>query len=336
MAQIKVIATDLDGTLIGNMADISSYPILAAQLRDLREKNGTIWVVSTGRTIKSFRKLFAPLRLMGLCPDFVITEHAYIHSLGHVFWLPHFLWNWHIRWRIFIHNLETKSLIRDCIETLQAVTWRVQVKRQTDMESWLTFPSTDDAQSAMNLLREKLKDKKHLILFQNGLQLEIKAVPFTKGLALSELIRYVGETTAGTLAIGDGYNDISMLHPDVAAMIACPANAAPDVMLTVHQHGGHVAQGTSLRGVVETIDAFLTNQISSALPPDWNTRQRISRASHRHNKRSRQNLTREIFLGLAVLLVAVLVLANFRLLPKSGLLMKPFNLAIKLLARVTS
>jgi hypothetical protein len=132
------------------------------------------------------------------------------------------------------------------------------------------------------------------------------------------------------LAIGDGHNDISMLDPEVAAMIGCPLNAAPEIVQTVNRLGGHIAQAHTLNGVLDVIQAYQTDSVRSEIPVSW--RKPGSSANpfptgktHRHHRR-RRRLRLYLFVG-AILLTALLSFANFDALPFSSVIAEPLRRA---------
>ena len=87
---------------------------------------------------------------------------------------------------------------------------------------------------------------------------------FSKGALLREYARLIGSDAAEILAIGDGYNDLSMLDRRVAAYLGCPGDAATDVCRAVKDAGGIVAQAPGPAGTASIIRQFC--QIASVSP----------------------------------------------------------------------
>ena len=79
---------------------------------------------------------------------------------------------------------------------------------------------------------------------------------FQKGSTLARLGGYLGIPAARTFAAGDNLNDLPMLHPDVAAYLACPGNSHPRVRETVLGHGGYLAQAHTGEGLAEALRFF--------------------------------------------------------------------------------
>jgi hydroxymethylpyrimidine pyrophosphatase-like HAD family hydrolase len=81
---------------------------------------------------------------------------------------------------------------------------------------------------------------------------------YDKGSTLAELSRLLDMPTAAILAIGDHQNDIAMLYGNVAAMVACPANAHASVKETVLRAEGHVSLLEAGEGTAEAIHLYRT------------------------------------------------------------------------------
>lgn len=138
-ANIRLIATDLDGTLIGRADELPLYADFAESLADLRQRNGTIWVACTGRSLKSFRRFFDPMRTSGLAPDYVIVSHAYIFKLTPCGYIPYVFWNVHIAYMVLSEWLNVRTAIRDWTALLTRGTIGVKVLRRRWDELALRF-----------------------------------------------------------------------------------------------------------------------------------------------------------------------------------------------------
>jgi hypothetical protein len=63
-------------------------------------------------------------------------------------------------------------------------------------------------------------------------------------------------TAEHCFATGDGHNDLAMLTPEVAGLLACPANAVEEVRDQVASHGGHVCVLGHGDGAVEALQTY--------------------------------------------------------------------------------
>jgi hypothetical protein len=161
---------------------------------------------------------------------------------------------------------------------------------------------------------------------------DVRSVPFTKGLAVSELARHLRISPADTLVIGNGHNDISMLKDEVAGMVGCPVNSEAEVMELVHQRGGHISESSALAGVLDVLDAYLNGAVHSGLPSWWkppsgrpNPRP-AKRRRHQRRPASPRSAGRRLVLG--ILAITVIVMAHFGVIPFSDRIMRPIQWVI--------
>lgn len=338
MPDIQLLATDLDGTLIGTANEFHYYSEFRDRVQVLRRQNGTVWAACTGRSMKSFKRFFSPMRTMGLSPDFVIVNHAYIHSLSRIGYLPHLLWNLRIRYLLMRDFWKVRRAINDWHKMITGVSIGVKtiVKRENRLR--LRFDSEESVAIAEELLMDKVKPYRHLKVFRYLLEIDVKAIPFTKGMALAELSHHLGIPAADILSIGDGHNDISMFEESVSANCGCPANAEAEVMEVVHYLGGHIARSNSLVGVIEVMDAFRDGKVHSELPEWWRRPSEGTNPSPQSRRGSHQDATgtRSFFVFVACVITVVMVFASLGLIPGGGLIMKPFYKLVQLVERCVS
>jgi hypothetical protein len=181
-----------------------------------------------------------------------------------------------------------------------------------------------------SLLQDKASDFQHLKVFRFGNEVDVRSIPYTKGLSLMELARHLNIGPGHILAMGDGHNDISMFDPEVALHTGCPANSETEVIEAVHRAGGHVASKSSLEGVIEILDAYETDSVRSNLPEDWPRAAAFDRPSSNgmaagtHHESRRGVLFRFVLCAVAAYVV-LLVFASFRAIPFSEAIMGPCN-----------
>jgi hydroxymethylpyrimidine pyrophosphatase-like HAD family hydrolase len=337
MRIIQLLATDLDGTLIGSATEFPLYTSFREKVRELRQNYGTIWVACTGRDLGSFKSFFSPLHAMGMSPDFVVVSHAYIFEKTRIGYMPHLIWNLRIAYIIWVNNITAREAITDWHDTITGVSGGVSTLKRTKSRVMLRFDSPDAARVASEVLQEKLRGFHHLQVFHAKDEVDVRTVPFTKGLSVSELARHLGIDKEEILTIGNGHNDISMLDRKVAGMVACPANSEPEVMKVVHREGGHISREKSLGGVMDSINAYQSDKVDSSLPGDYvdpvqKTHEKPRRSSRR--RRSRMSWRTMVLIGLAVYVV-LLVFASYGLIPYvSGLIVKPYHLCLRLLEKM--
>lgn len=95
---------------------------------------------------------------------------------------------------------------------------------------------------------------------RNSIYLRFCHRDYHKGSCLSEVARIHRVPTARCFAIGDSHNDLEMLHPDHAGMIACPVNAVPEISQAVSEVGGLVTTQAHGKGAVEALRHFFPHR----------------------------------------------------------------------------
>ncbi len=322
MPEIRLLATDLDGTLIGSRDEYDSYEPFRERLRDLSARHDTVWAIFTGRKLSSCRRVLAPMISGGISPDYLTAQHAYIYSVTprHRY-SPHLMWNAHIMGHIGINWIRSQRAIRQCHHAIRSRFRRVKTVCMNRGRLCMRFHNSDAVEAAAQIVRPITDTHANLQMFEYLTDLEIRIIPFTKGLATLELARQLRIPRANILAIGDGLNDISMLDNSVAAMTACPSNARAEVMQVVHETQGHISRSPSLAGVLEAIDAHIAGNVTGALPVNWEDlrldRQRSGAYAHSIRKRrpsKRGKALREMLIIGAAGGTMLLVLGHFGML----------------------
>jgi hydroxymethylpyrimidine pyrophosphatase-like HAD family hydrolase len=330
-----LLATDLDGTIIGGFSDFQYYPEFRESLDALQQAHGAVWVACTGRSMRRFLGFSRPLRSMGITPQYVIVHHAFVYQLTPFGYLPHLSWNIHILYHIWTDRMAARQALKRWHDMVTAGALGVRTLRYRKARVTLRFDSAVSAQTAVNMLKKDLTAYRHFQVFSQDSEVDICAIPHTKGVSLIDLERRLGVGREQTLAIGNGHNDLSMLDGDAAGMVGCPSNSEPEVMEMVNRLGGHISASRSLAGVVDVIDAFRTGRVHSELPVWWNSasvaRDHYGR-SHTHAKRHGSPHT--WWLVVVILYTVLLVFATFEIVPFSSLILKPYAVAGSLLQRL--
>jgi len=336
-ADIRLIATDLDGTLIGGVNEFPLYKDFRDSINELRRHHNAVWAACTGRSRRSFREFFSPMQSMDIMPDYVILNHAYISKLRPIGYVPHFSWNLRIRYLIWSSQLRSQDAIQEWHQLIRGGAHGVRTVRLRRNRLHLRFESAESARVAAELLRERVRPYRHLHVFEYMREVDVRPVPFTKGLAVQELASHLGVGRENILAIGNGHNDISMLEGTVAALTGCPSNSDGEVMEVVHGAGGHIASGRALSGVMEILRAYETGEVCSDLPKNWRPPDKQPHPRPEERKRHRKGRRRgwrKAWWGLAILYAVAMVFASFNLLPFSGLIMKPYNWLMSIVTRI--
>lgn len=258
---IRLLSTDFDGTLAGGGYSETCSPSLATELSAV-VREGAIWVVNTGRSLKSaldgVEKLRAPVS-----PDYILSSERHVYK-------PDGLGGWH-------DYGEWNAICRDHHDLLfgQCGTFFQEIEKLCERTEGLEVLSSSDrvpeglVAVSEELLDQATRELEHLpgkptdLHYQrSNIYLRFCHRRYDKGSALSELSRLLDMPTSHILTVGDHQNDISMLFGSVAAMVACPANAHPSVKETVLRAGGHVSALEAGDGTAESIHLYRTGKKS--------------------------------------------------------------------------
>lgn len=328
-SDIKLLVTDLDGTLIGSANEFPLYADFKEHLDELRASDKTLWVACTGRTYRSFSEFFYPMQSMGILPDYIIVRHAYILVHTKAGYIPRLFWNLHIFHLIWRQKMYAREILNHWRGMLTGAAAGVKVVEQGRGKLRLRFESEESANMAAAVLRDKLSQYKHLKVFNFLREIDVRPVPFTKGLAVSELARHLDVCSGNILAIGNGHNDISMFDSGVAGLVGCPSNSEAEVMRVVHECGGHVADKRALGGVLQILDSYKNGTVNSALPDWWvdppksQNNRNISHGA-KHRKSVKQLRHKSVFILAGVIYVTLVVFARFGIIPFADIILKPF------------
>lgn len=327
---MDMLVTDLDGTLVGTSTEFSLYTEFRDRLLEHRKRHNTVWVICTGRPLASFKRSMIPMASMGIIAEYAIINHAQIYGLTRFGYIPHFIWNFSIRWRVRREGLRLSRAITEWHNLIMTTVRRVRITNKDKRNLRMRFVYEDDVNAALTLLVPLVKQHQNLQLFRYRFEIDIRPIPFTKGLAVAELAQHLGVGPESILTIGDGYNDISMFDSHVAKRVGCPANAEPEVMQVVNQRGGHIANGQALAGVIEIMESFETGNIRSSLPDWWEDPALGSNPRHwKKEEKKRPGSWLTPLLVLTSGYAALLALAHCRMLGGfSFLITKPFYFVV--------
>lgn len=335
---IDLIAVDLDGTLIGPVNEFYLYPSFRDKLKELRGNGLRVWLVCTGRPFRGFKEVFTPMSMMGLEPDYVIVSHAYIFERTRFGFIPHLFWNLRIFFLQWLGQLYAREAVSEWHKMVVITTPKVKTLSKRRGSLRVSFESEESAILAAGVLREKINNFRHLRIFRYRNEVDVRSVPFTKGLAVSELCSHLGVQPENVLSIGNGHNDLSMLSSKVSGMSGCTANSDPELTEFIHDQGGHVSRKKSLAGVIDVLDAYIHDKVDSSLPDGWvystEAENPIPHRPRRPHKKKKYEPLTVLVLTMAVYSV-LMVFANYNLIPfVSKYILLPIKIATKIFEKL--
>lgn len=255
-----LLCFDFDGTLLNHESDPQFHPAMADLLRDFR-KSGGAWAINTGRSLS--QTLQGIEQHLFVKPDYIIAQECEIYRPGFFReWTDFGSWNRNARKAHagFI-NKQEKFLhaVRDHVETHPRAVFLLGDLGEVGIVA------EDDAQldQICIYVDQLMAHNTSVGYHRNGRYLRFSHAAYSKGTALRELGRLLNIPAERIFAAGDNYNDLSMLDPSIAGLLACPANALDPVKQHVQHHGGFIASRCASEGMLEALHHFF----KAPLPP---------------------------------------------------------------------
>jgi HAD superfamily hydrolase (TIGR01484 family) len=250
-----ILSFDFDGTL-HHPSELPPVPLAFFQLiRQLREEQGVVWGINTGRSLPQMVEGFTESSFPFL-PDWIVAREREIYFPDpHGDWLPETSWN--LRCEQEIHALFTRSgnllaRLRHEVEQHTGARWieldgePAGIIAQTDDEmEWIVAHIGPIASSEPDFAWQ-----------QNSIYLRFGHRDFQKGSSLSHLAAHYQLPISRRFAIGDSYNDLEMLDPSHTGMTACPANAIAAVREKILATGGFLAPASHGHGAVAALQHY--------------------------------------------------------------------------------
>lgn len=200
---IKLIALDMDGTLLDNEQNVSSQNKEAIKLA---KQKGIPTVLSTGRSLLTCREYAESLELSSFLVtsngseiwdssfklvDRNLIEHAHIEKL------------WELKQKYNIHFWASTT------ERL----WREEFPDKIVEHEWLKFGFDIPDDSIREAVLGELQESKQLeITNSSPTNIEINAVGINKAKALMKVCERLNITMDNVIAMGDSLNDIAMIE----------------------------------------------------------------------------------------------------------------------------
>ncbi len=250
---IQLLSTDFDGTLLS----VERAPHVAHELEDaiafLRE-SGAKWVINTGRSLD--------LTIQGLeeghfrfTPDFIIASERELYFRDRAEWKPFGEWNKSCQKDLTALFHVAAPLLKE-IGTFVRSSGKGSVLMEGGLIAGL-LATSEEAMSDLCIRIDEMRRSCPLLSYQrNSIYLRFSHLAYDKGSTLCELRRLLDISSEATFAVGDQFNDLPMLRPEVAGYLACPANAITEVKRAVANAGGFLADEPFGYGVLAAIRFF--------------------------------------------------------------------------------
>jgi len=251
---IELISTDFDGTLYAEF----ERPPVPESLQELiagLQKAGVKWVINTGRELTGLMEAIARARLR-VRPDYLVLveREIYVHRGGVYEGLE--------PWNHSCTRDHARLFERVKADVPKLTSW-IEERFQADVyeDPWSPFclvaQNNEDASAIVAYLDSYCAQVPHLSVMRNDVYARLNHTAYSKGTALSEIVRMLGVNKEAVFAVGDHFNDLPMLLRQHAGLLAAPANAMPEVKKAVVAQGGYVSQLECGHGVEEALRLHL-------------------------------------------------------------------------------
>ena len=258
MTDIKLVCLDFDGTIMCyDEPEGHLHPEVIAMLDRLSER-GIAWCTNSGRNAEDQSGILKRSVVHGLkhLPRALLCCESLIFEKSDGRYIPSEPWNSWVRVQMRDVQQTVQTMLKG---ELDAVVVRHAAKVYVSDEA-LAFYVTDADGRADRFhadVKKLVTRIQNASLTRNGGWVAILPSATGKGNLLRKYASLSGYRPEEVLAIGDHWNDISMLDGSSVRHVGCPADAMPEVLETVRKAGGIVASAKGPSGTVEIIEHHL-------------------------------------------------------------------------------
>lgn len=257
-----ILSFDFDGTL-HHPADQPPVPTAFFQtIRQLREEQGVVWGINTGRSMAQMVEGFIE-SCFPFLPDWVVAREREVYfpnQFGR--WVPDTKWNKSCEKEIhglFKHSKKLLAHLRHEIEQHTGAQW-IELEGEP---AGVISKTEEEMEWIVDHITSLVTAEPHFSWQRNSIYLRFGHRDFQKGSALRHVSDLYQLSVSRRFAIGDSHNDLEMLDVSNTGMIACPANAVAEVLQKVVSQGGFIAQSTHAQGSIEALNHYFSLQRAS-------------------------------------------------------------------------
>jgi HAD superfamily hydrolase (TIGR01484 family) len=251
---VQLISTDFDGTLFAEFENPPIPHALLALIAELKAE-GAKWIINTGREMSSLMETLARAGI-ALEPDYLVVVEREIHQHQDSQYLGLEEWN------TACTRVHAELFSRVLPALPRVIAWindHAHASIYEDAYSPLCLIARDNVQmdAIHQYLNEFCRAIPNLTVVRNDVYARFSHQAFNKGSALGEIARRLGIDSRSVFAVGDHLNDLPMLSPQYAGLLAAPANAVPAVKEAVRRAAGYLSVRPHGHGVADAIKYYL-------------------------------------------------------------------------------
>ena len=256
--RIRLVSLDFDGTILDYPPEGPVlHPVIISILNDLCYR-GIAWVANSGRALDELNEIVSASVANGLwnLPQaFLCLECMIYECRGQAIRAVE---PWNSRMVEILRDLHAR--VRIAIEPrLDEIRKRFTNEiAMSELYASFRLPDADAMPAELcNHLRVWLRDVEGVALTRNGSWVAIHSSHAGKGNILRVYADRAGYDFDEILAIGDHFNDLTMLDGTAAGYVGCPGDALAEVKDIVRAAGGFVADREGPLGAAEVIKNYL-------------------------------------------------------------------------------
>ena len=246
----RLIALDFDGTAAVYEPRMALHPGLMELLAQLR-CSGYGWVLNSDRCAETL------LEIAGLLPDkvrpeAVLSAQRFIHRRAcSGAYEPLQPWN---DSRMVLHRELWRSIEPFFGQWQREIEADFTIRDMVVNDLVFAYMVPDDENPALReRMRSYIRPWDAAQLSGNHEWSFILHADFSKAALLEHYCAVRGIAREKIIAVGDGYNDITMLDAGLTPHAGCPADACPEVRAAVRAGGGYIAGTSGPEGTMEVI-----------------------------------------------------------------------------------
>jgi HAD superfamily hydrolase (TIGR01484 family) len=247
---IKLIATDFDGTFHTEF----ETPPVPAELETLiaaLQARGVVWVINTGRDLKSLLETLTKAGL-SIRPDYVVVVEREIYQLQESDYVSVHDWND----RCSKLHAEVFEKVRPHMPRITEwinARYKAMVYEDPYSPFCLIAQTPREAGEIHDYLEVFCKDIGDLVVMRNDVYARFSHKAYHKGTALAEIARRLNIAPDEIVAAGDHLKDLPMLSNEFARWLVAPFNAIDEVKEAVRRQNGYVSERHCGHGVARGI-----------------------------------------------------------------------------------
>lgn len=258
---VKLIALDLDGTLLGGTQPHYGIMPEAIEAMKTAAARGVMIGIASGRELDFMEGLFPDHQIDPVregFPSILMPDERYVYTLREGAYRPDVAWNTRVDANERSSLPASRALVGTLWERLLEIDPKVRIVPEEAIQRRgfieLRFASIEAARQADNLIDQACRTTApSLRPIRNGGLIALRHRDVGKGNVLLHCARSLGLRPQEILAVGDNRNDRSMLDGRYGFLAGTVANAEPEIKELVRSQGGHVAERKYGAGVAELI-----------------------------------------------------------------------------------